>query len=916
MRILSVRTRSLGVAIISFALLLRILVGVHPHSGQDDYQGPTRISATKAPAKYGGDYEAQRHWMELTYHLPISEWYYHDLEYWGLDYPPLTAYVSWACGWAAHNIGSFHDKAFGGAGGTHDVCTWDDAVCADRMQKKNKKGRSTSRGLGVLKDLVALHSSRWGFEESGGKLYIRFTVLLLDSLVYMSAVWAIVVRLTKEEDGANEDAKKPQSADANKGDDTIVPNSQRPWLWLLLSALLQPALILIDHGHFQYNAVSLGLFLWSLHFMTMDAWKSEQSSFVGPVLGSVLFSLALNFKQMELYHAPAIFAYLLGRCFRRQKNNIQSAGGMEAVGRFFALGLTVILTFAVLWAPFAMYPRAAIASTTAAHSRLDGIMQILRRLFPFNRGIFEGKVANLWCALSVKPFSIRQRLPSDLLPLAALGLTLVLILPPCWILFKVGRGDVSANGDKPPSKSKHNYDVRLLLWGTAATSLAFFLASFQVHEKGILIPLAPISLLMTQAPHFASFFALLSTWSLWPLLVIDRLTDAYFCCLVIYLCMDSMIRVPLTQLPSYDEKVDIFSDRYVTKYIPTLGYAAMVLLHLLEWFVVPPQRLPDLFPVLWSLVGCGFFCLTYLATLWAMATQCKAVNKQEEMQRAGKGAKARIQVGESFVWSPLYNTRVGQTNVLYLSSADLGSDITPELLAKAKNPLPYEVDNAREAKPILNLSARDPGTLSLADGADEYVGSAQSKPIAVDRIDESDYSWKDGRIWKRTEQELMAMGVLSNGDSPGSKLTSQMALAKAPQLLRLPTSQVVAAAAFLLSYPSGGNSTTLVEADPGLLSYCAGDLRYGVEDYLPTMMFMGNQTLADIQIQTQLSLMPSMAAQIVRMGVDGGLQERMISRALGSASQASGKAVEGVVAETGRSYREYKRLKGGKGSLG
>ncbi|CAN0315269.1 unnamed protein product, partial [Ectocarpus sp. 13 AM-2016] len=21
-----------------------------------------------------------------------------DLEYWGLDYPPLTAYVSWACG--------------------------------------------------------------------------------------------------------------------------------------------------------------------------------------------------------------------------------------------------------------------------------------------------------------------------------------------------------------------------------------------------------------------------------------------------------------------------------------------------------------------------------------------------------------------------------------------------------------------------------------------------------------------------------------------------------------------------------------------------------------------------------------------------------------------------------------------------
>lgn len=45
-----------------------------------------------------GDYEAQRHWMELTIHLPARQWYTYDLQYWGLDYPPLTAYVSWICG--------------------------------------------------------------------------------------------------------------------------------------------------------------------------------------------------------------------------------------------------------------------------------------------------------------------------------------------------------------------------------------------------------------------------------------------------------------------------------------------------------------------------------------------------------------------------------------------------------------------------------------------------------------------------------------------------------------------------------------------------------------------------------------------------------------------------------------------------
>ncbi len=46
-----------------------------------------------------GDYEAQRHWLEVTLHLPVKEWYYHDLPYWGLDYPPLTAYVSYIWGY-------------------------------------------------------------------------------------------------------------------------------------------------------------------------------------------------------------------------------------------------------------------------------------------------------------------------------------------------------------------------------------------------------------------------------------------------------------------------------------------------------------------------------------------------------------------------------------------------------------------------------------------------------------------------------------------------------------------------------------------------------------------------------------------------------------------------------------------------
>lgn len=49
-----------------------------------------------------GDYEAQRHWMEITTNVPLKHWYFNttdnDLQYWGLDYPPLTAFHSWVCG--------------------------------------------------------------------------------------------------------------------------------------------------------------------------------------------------------------------------------------------------------------------------------------------------------------------------------------------------------------------------------------------------------------------------------------------------------------------------------------------------------------------------------------------------------------------------------------------------------------------------------------------------------------------------------------------------------------------------------------------------------------------------------------------------------------------------------------------------
>ena len=53
---------------------------------------------------------------------------------------------------------------------------------------------------------------------------------------------------------------------------------------------------------YRYNCVSLGLFILAVAMLDRSCVLS----------GAVAFSLALNYKQMELYHAMPFFVYILG----------------------------------------------------------------------------------------------------------------------------------------------------------------------------------------------------------------------------------------------------------------------------------------------------------------------------------------------------------------------------------------------------------------------------------------------------------------------------------------------------------------------------------------------------------------------------------------------------------------------------
>ena len=83
------------------------------------------------------------------------------------------------------------------------------------------------------------------------------------------------------------------------------------------------------------------------------------------VAAAVLFTLALNHKQMLLYYAPAFFATMLGWCFNPasfQRNERAATGSRLASGCFWQgclrvamLGVAVLATCAAVWAPFLLH---------------------------------------------------------------------------------------------------------------------------------------------------------------------------------------------------------------------------------------------------------------------------------------------------------------------------------------------------------------------------------------------------------------------------------------------------------------------------------------------------------------------------------------------------------------------------------
>ncbi|CAI9772736.1 unnamed protein product [Fraxinus pennsylvanica] len=474
-------TKSAFLCISLFALVVRLAVAIHPYSG----------AAT--PPKFG-DYEAQRHWMEITINLPVKEWYRNsstnDLSYWGLDYPPLTAYQSYLHGLLL----KFFDPLS-----------------------------------------VSLFTSR-GYESYIGKLLMRWTVLSSDLLIFFPAVLYFVTAYYSKK--------------------STVEKSCTAWHIAMI--LLNPCLILIDHGHFQYNCISLGLTIAAVAAIFSDR----------DLVGSVFFCLALNHKQMSAYYAPAFFGYLLGKCLRHPNPAFEIS----------KLGLVVLGTFAIVWLPY-LYSA-------------DASLEVLSRLAPFERGIYEDYVANFWCTTSVL-VKWKRLFTTQLLKLLSLAATISTFLPSMIQLILL------------PTK-------RSFLYGMLNCSFSFYLFSFQVHEKSILLPLLPASLLAVEEPFIFRWLIYYALLSMFPLLRRDDLILPYIALYGLF--------VLLYYAPG--RRTDTRETNFFGFILQSLLLTSSLILHIIYMTVTPPEKYPFLFEAMIMLFSFSQFLLISIysnSKQWALS---------------------------------------------------------------------------------------------------------------------------------------------------------------------------------------------------------------------------------------------------------------------------------------------------------
>ena len=506
-----------------FAILLKILVGQFGYSGEGDYP---RF----------GDFEAQRHWMEITVNLPIQEWYTNSRsnrgDYWPLDYPPMSGY---------------HSYIFGKI-----------------LQKYIPKS-------------VELKKSK-GYESPIFKIVMRFFALISDVLVFHVAVNLICLYIFIYSKKSKN--KKPLYS---------------LYYIVLLLILINPLMIIIDHGHFQFNNVMHGFFVFALFFLYTDNY----------ILAIIFYSLCINFKQMGLYYAIPFPLYVIKKLFFNKSKNNENNNTLISIIYIGIYGIITLISNILIYLPWL---------------KAKKMNDVFDRIFPVRRGIFEDKVATFWCTINIF-IKLNQVFKLDHLFKLALFFTLIGCSLPIYGILTCQK-----------------ITKKICTQSFFIVSLAFYLFSFHVHEKTIIVPFLAYLLNLPNNKDILPSFTLIGMFSLFPLLKRENQVIPYYLTSILFYLI-SKYALKLMDI-RYDKK-EKSKEKHINKeediimhwLFELCVFIIMIFYHFVDYSIPPPQNYPWFYPMLNA-----SFCFCYFFTVFLHGNYdlLRMINKKNDILEKDK----------------------------------------------------------------------------------------------------------------------------------------------------------------------------------------------------------------------------------------------------------------------------------------
>ncbi|XP_017407523.1 probable dolichyl pyrophosphate Glc1Man9GlcNAc2 alpha-1,3-glucosyltransferase isoform X2 [Vigna angularis] len=254
-----------------------------------------------------------------------------------------------------------------------------------------------------------------------------------------------------------------------------LDSKKQKLVWSLI--IWSPVLFIVDHVHFQYNGFLIGILLISLSYL-------EEGR---DLLGGCIFAVLLCFKHLFAVAAPVYFIYLL--------RHYVWGGMIRGFSRLLIMGGVVTAVFASAFGPF-FY--------------LGQIEQVIRRLFPFGRGLCHAYWApNFWVfyIMSDKGLAFILRKLGFNIQMPAASFTAGLV------------GDSSPFSVLP--QAWKNPQPQMISRWIAYAYTCGFLFGWHVHEKASLHFVIPLAIVAPQTPEDARHYFLLSIvscYSNFPLL--------------------------------------------------------------------------------------------------------------------------------------------------------------------------------------------------------------------------------------------------------------------------------------------------------------------------------------------------------------------------------------------------------------